>query len=179
LQNVNAMGEEANAKINLAFDQKDSVREIKAVITKTDADGKIIPVPKVEVKVYVKRTFSLLPIEGENLKTDESGEATVVFPNDIPGDTVGNLTVIARVEDNDELGELEASKVVKWGVPVIENHIVMRRALWASGANAPIPLVITVCTIIAGVWGIIIYIFVQLIKIKKIGIYETKNQSQI
>jgi len=171
----NIFAEEASPKIDLNLSQKDSVGEVKVVITKTDAEGKIIPVPKVEVKVYVQRTFSLLPVEGDNLTTDEEGIATVEFPKDIPGDADGNVTVIAKVEDNDELGELEASKVAKWGVPVIENQIVMRRALWGAAANAPLPLVLVVCSILAGVWGIIIYIVYQLFKIKKIGVYETKN----
>src|SRR6266702_2022082 len=97
-KNIFAEDGEANANISLTVSQKESVREVKAIITKTDAIGKIIPVQKVEVKIYVKRSFSLLPIEGENLTTDENGEASVNFPKDIPGDSIGNLIVIAKVE---------------------------------------------------------------------------------
>ena len=85
--------------------------------------------------VYVKKSFGLLPIEGDNLTTDENGEATVNFPADLPGDASGNVTVIAKVEDNDELGNLETAKSVKWGSPVSNMQTLDIRTLWASGKN--------------------------------------------
>src|SRR4051794_32957454 len=119
MQHVFAQDSSSNAstaKITLSFLGKDSSRQVTATLTKADGSGKDTAVKSVDVHFYVYRSFGLLPIEGDNLTTDESGEATVDFPNDIPGDKSGNVTVIAKVEDNDELGNLETRKTVQWGV---------------------------------------------------------------
>ena len=128
---------EAKAAIKISCLKGDSLNQVKATVTKLDSAGTVIPAKDVEVHVYVKKSFGLLPIEGDNLTTDENGEATVDFPADLPGDASGNVTVIAKVEDNDELGNLETAKSVKWGSPVSNMHIRDIRTLWASGKNAP------------------------------------------
>ncbi len=158
-----------DAKIIMSFSEKDSVRTVNCLITKAGEDGVQAPLKGVDVKVYVKRSFSLLPIEGENLTTDESGMASVEFPKDIPGDTEGKLTIIAKVEDNDEVGELEASEAVKWGTVLKPDESFSRRALWQTAANAPLPLVIFVTSMIALVWGIIFYIIYMMFVINKLG----------
>jgi hypothetical protein len=156
-------------KIKMSFSEKDSVRTVNCLITKAGEDGVQAPMKGVDVKVYVKRAFSLLPVEGENLTTDESGMASVEFPNDIPGDAEGKLTVIAKVEDNDEAGELEASEAVKWGTVLLPDESFSRRALWQNAANAPLPLVIFVTSMVALVWGVIIYIVYLMFVINKAG----------
>ena len=171
----NAFGQDSSstgtAKITLAFGEQDSLKEITATVTQADATGKETAVKDVDVHFYVKKSFGLLPLEGDFTTTDESGKATVEFPNDLPGDASGNVTVIAKVEDNDELGELETSQTMKWGVPATA-HEAPQRALWASGENAPLPLVIMVTSMVVGVWGVIFYICYQLIVIKRAGKYR-------
>lgn len=161
------------AKITLSFLGKDSLKQVTATLTKPDGNGKDTAVKGVEIHFYIYRSFGLLPIEGDNLTTDENGAATVDFPNDIPGDKYGNVTVIAKVEDNDELGNIESKKTVQWGRPLTTEQTAQPRALWASGNNAPWPLVITVTTMVAIVWGVIFYIIIQLIAIKKARTVET------
>ncbi len=160
---------EAKAAIKISCLKGDSLNQVKATVTKLDSAGTVIPAKDVEVHVYVKKSFGLLPIEGDNLTTDENGEATVDFPADLPGDASGNVTVIAKVEDNDELGNLETAKSVKWGIPVSNVQTLDIRTLSASGRYAPWPLVIIVTGLVGIVWGVIIYIFYQLIVIKKSG----------
>jgi hypothetical protein len=160
-------------KITLSFLGKDSARQVKATLTKPDANGNDTAVKGVDIHFYVYRSFGLLPIEGDNLTTDENGEVIVDFPNDIPGDKSGNVIVVAKVEDNDELGDIEAKKTVRWGISVNKEQTVGVRALWSSGNNAPWPLVITVTAMVAIVWGIVVYIILQLVAIKRAGRYET------
>jgi hypothetical protein len=167
---------EDKSKISISFSMKDSLRQATALVTKADSSGKETPVKGVEVLFYVKKSFGLLPLEGDNLTTNDNGEATVDFPGDIPGDSFGNVTVIAKVEDNEEVGSLETMQTVKWGKPVVNKEILNQRALWASGKNAPIPLVIIVTGMIAGAWAVIIYIIILLFQIKKSGKHEIENQ---
>lgn len=151
------------AKISLGFVEIGSVKQVKATVTK--ADG--VALKGVEVHFFIKKSFGLLPVGDGAATTDENGEALADFPIDIPGDATGNVTVIAKIEENDQTGELETSKAINWAVPTTIDHSDPKRALWASADNAPIPLVITVTSIVALVWGVIFYILYQLIAVKR------------
>lgn len=158
----------AKAVIRLSVLDKDTVKQVTATVVKTNANGKETLVKGVEVHFYAERSYNPLPIGGDVQTTDETGSVTIDFPKDLPGDSAGNVTVIARIEADDNLGDLEAKKVVKWGIPV-SNKTSNQRALWASGANAPIPLVLTVTGMLLLVWGVIFYVIAQLFRIKKLG----------
>jgi hypothetical protein len=152
-----------DAQITLTFQEKDSVKQAKAVVTKNHT-----PLKGVDVLFAIKKSFGSLPL-GDAVTTDESGEAVADFPTDIPGDPSGNVTVTAKVDENDQTGELLATKSSNWGVPTDVKNTIDRRALWASAANAPIPLVVTVVSIVALVWGTIFYIVFQLVAISRFG----------
>ncbi len=160
------------AKITLSFVVQDSIKQVKATVVKTGANGTEAPVKGADVLFFIKKSFGLLPVGDAAVTTDENGEALAEFPIDIPGDQSGNVTVIAKIEDNEQTGALETSKVSNWGVAVSSEHSDPKRALWASADNAPIPLVITVTSIVALVWGTIFYIMFQLIAVKRAGKLE-------
>ncbi|MEX6688502.1 hypothetical protein QTN47_13395 [Danxiaibacter flavus] len=161
----------SSAKIALDFVTQDSINQVKATVTNPDANGKDTAVKGADVHFFIKKSFGLLPI-GDAVSTDDNGEALAEFPMDIPGDQSGNVTVIAKIEDNEQVGNLETSKVTNWAVPTKTDHGDPKRALWASADNAPIPLVVTVTSIVALVWGTIFYILFQLAAIKKAGKLE-------
>nr|MBK9650408.1 hypothetical protein [Bacteroidota bacterium] len=161
--------EESNTgkyKLEMSFLKEDSINKVKAVITSSDTSG-TSKIKDVEVKFYAKKSFGLLPLGEEGATTDDNGEVTIDFPADLPGDEQGNVQVLARVEDNDDLGELEATGDTKWGIPPTKDLSFQKRALWATGANAPLPLVISITAMVAGVWGVIAYIVLLLFKIPK------------
>jgi hypothetical protein len=160
------------AKITLSFAEKDSVKQVTAKLTNGDT-----VVKGIDIHFYAKKSFGLLPLEGDNKTTDENGEAGVDFPTDLPGDASGIVTVIARVEDDDKLGNVEAVKTINWGVPAKVESTEPARALWSSGNNAPWPLTITVTSLVAVVWGIIFYMLYQLIAIKKEGRYKIEKDT--
>lgn len=160
------------AKITLDFVVVDSINQVKATVTNQDANGKDTAVKAADVHFFIKKSFGLLPIGDAAVTTDDNGEALAEFPMDIPGDQSGNVTVIAKIEDNEQIGNIEASKAINWAVPTSGDHADPKRALWASADNAPIPLVVTVTSIVALVWGTIFYIMFQLAAIKKAGKLE-------
>jgi hypothetical protein len=160
------------AKIIISFAEKDSVKQVTAKLTNGDT-----VVKGIDIHFYVKKSFGLLPLEGTSTTTDENGEASVDFPTDLPGDVSGNVVVVARVEDDDKLGNVEATKPINWGVPAKVESTVPARALWSSGNNAPWPLTITVISIVAVVWGIIFYMLYQLVSIKKEGRYKIEKDT--
>jgi hypothetical protein len=157
------------AVMEMNLEEEDSIRWIRILISSTDETGEMIPAAEVEVKIVVKRLFGLLPI-GEGIEsTDEEGNIDMEFPQNIPGDKDGNLTVIAKVEDHDEFGNLEIRKSVAWGVPVTPNDEEIIGELWSSRENPPWYLLFIVNSILAGTLGTLVYILFQLISIKKLG----------
>lgn len=142
------------------------------------------PIPEQELHFYAKRFFSLLPVDNEgetppNLTTDENGTVTIKFPDDIPGDTKGNLVAVVRLEDADPYANLMTTQTVKWGIPLKIDHEAEARALWATRENTPIWLLVFVNAMIAGVWLTILYVVIGMFRIKKIGKKATNlNQSE-
>ena len=157
----------SDAKINIDYFGKDSIKTATATLTEWK-DTAYVPVSGVEMKLSIKRAFSLFSFGGEGLTTDKSGNVSADLPLDIPGEPGGKITIVASVIDNDTYGSLESTKKVEWSVLPKTNEEI-GRTLWSRGNNAPISLVIISCSIIAVIWGILIYLVFQLFKIKKIS----------
>lgn len=139
------------------------------IITTKAADQSGMPIEDLELYYFVKRTFSLLPIGDPFNSTDENGIIEVKFPNDLPGDTEGNVIIVVKILESDLYNDqtLEVSK--NWGIPtVIEDPKTEKRSLWAAAANAPISLIVIVTSMIIAVWYIIFYIIFKLYKISRI-----------
>jgi hypothetical protein len=154
-----------NAKVLLSFSEENDSKIITAVAT--DQEGQAIE--DLELYFYVKRTFSLLPIGDIFNSTDENGIVEIEFPNDLPGDTEGNVDIVVKIIEAELYNDLTLETTKKWGVPVaLFDQQDEKRSLWAAAANAPITLVISVSFLIIVVWYIIWYIIFKLYKISKI-----------
>jgi hypothetical protein len=161
----------AESKIEISSFIEDSVMYLKAKVVKGDETGEFIPVEDADLKFYVKRDYGFLPLTESNLSTDEDGEVILEFPFIIPGNSDGELTFVARLEDNEDLGMVESYLIEQWGTPTIITHT-HQRALWASRMNAPIWVILVVNSILLGIWLTIMYIVYQLYIIRKIGSHE-------
>lgn len=155
------------AVLSLTFNKKDTVRECRVTVI---AEGK--GVKDAPVKVYVKRLFGLLPVKEVN--TDKSGSAIIVLPNDIPGDAYGMITVVAKIEDDENLMNVSVSKDINWGIPLPANDLRTERALSASGGRTPIPFIVASLLIIAGVWATLIYAVLAVFRMRKISSLSKK-----
>jgi hypothetical protein len=127
-------------------------------------DGERIPVTDEDIYVFVPRMFSLLSV-GEGYFED--GVADVEFPDDVPGDEHGALTVIARFDDHWQFANVEKRIDTKWGVPSSHDIAETHRALWTQ--IAPRWMVVTLTIMLAGVWGHYIFAVVSIIRVKRIG----------
>lgn len=126
-------------------------------------NGRKIPVKGEVVQVYVTRMFSLLPL-GE-VTLDDSGSGSLDFPSDLPGDKEGNLTVIAKIEENPAYGNLEKRQNIKWGKIETSKIPSGHRALWTK--TAPRWMIYTLTILLAGVWGHYMYTIICIIRIKR------------
>jgi len=135
-------------------------------------NGEWLPAKDVELKIAIKRSLGNLPIgDEETYTTDSTGIVIAEFKRDsLPGDEKGNLILIARTEDNESYGNIFGEKIVAWGKSTkIDNSFFNKRALWATGFRAPFWLLGLASCIIIGVWGTLVYLIIQLLKIKKLG----------
>jgi len=127
-------------------------------------EGEEVPVADEDIYVFVPRMFSLLSV-GEGYFED--GEAMVEFPDDIPGDEHGKLTVIGRFEDHWQFANVEKRIETSWGIPSSHEVAETHRALWTQ--VAPRWMIITLTIMLLGVWGHYVYAIVSLFRIKKAG----------
>jgi hypothetical protein len=132
-----------------------------------------VPVKDIEMKLGVKRLNGNLSIGDKDTYTaDSTGISSAPFIRDsIPGDQKGIITLVAEVDDNDTYGNLVIEKAVNWGKPIApQKDFFTQRTLWARGSEAPVWLLITVGAIAIGIWGTILYLVMQIVKIKKLGV---------
>jgi hypothetical protein len=154
------------AKIRLFFNIEDSLRILKVTATQRNEKGAEVAIPKETVIIYVPRLFSLLKI-GE-IALDENGTGTLEFPKAIVGDTLGNLVVLAKIEENDKYGYAQGGNVINWGVhKQYYAAEVPSRELWTP--IAPLWMIITLLIMLAGVWAHYMYAVYELIMIKRLS----------
>ncbi len=157
-----------DVNLQMEFSLVDSVRTIKLKANVNDK-GVEKPVSGESVSVYVPRMFSLLPVGEGTL--DENGEAQVEFPAGLPGDKDGNLTIMARFEENPSFGNVERSLNINWGAPKSSPGSTTHRALWTK--TAPRWMIITLSVLLTGVWGHYLFAIISLIRIK----FESRKDS--
>ena len=153
----------------IILNTNDETKLITGKIEKKTTDG-WLPVEEVEMKFFIKRLFSRLTLGDDTYSTDKEGKAEVEFDYVVPGDNQGLIRLGCMVEDHDEFGNVFAYGNVKWGLPLIDDNTAFeKRSLWATRDRTPWWLLIFPNLIILGVWGLIGYLVVQIIKIKKLA----------
>ncbi|MFN8242684.1 MAG: hypothetical protein U0X40_01410 [Ferruginibacter sp.] len=150
------------ARLEITPVKEDSLLSVTVKLTDL-ADGKETPVDKTTVGVYVKRSFFPLKL-GEGT-TDETGTATIEIPQQLPGDARGNITLMARLDENELYGNMEATVTQPWGVAVSDKIVEQPRALWS--AHPPIWMLITFIILMGTVWGHYLVIVIQLYRLRK------------
>lgn len=154
-----------DANVSLSFVDGDESNKI--IATATDINGE--PIEELDLYFYVKRTFSNLPFGDVFNTTDEDGIVQVEFPNDLPGDHEGNVTILVKIMESDQYNDLTIETKKNWGIPTEQlDQIEEKRSLWAAAANAPIVLVVSISIMIFSIWFINCYIIYVLFKISKI-----------
>lgn len=149
-------------KIEIAFIEIDSIKVVHAKAYETGIEGGRIPLEETDIKFYVPGSFSLYTI-GEG--SFEKGICEINFPVTMPGDSIGNLTIIARIEESDDFGNVEARAVKDWGV--VREPVIIKSNRGLGDTDAPLWMVYTLLVLLSIVWIHYIYVFVVIYMIKK------------
>jgi hypothetical protein len=150
------------ARLEIVPVKADSLLTVQVKLVDIGA-GTVKPVPGTVLGIYVKRLFYPLKV-GEGT-TDENGVASVEIPNNLPGDTIGNITLLAKLEEHELYGNLEAGVTQKWGIAVSDKLIEQPRALWSE--HPPIWMIVTFIVLMTIVWGHYFVIIYELIRLRK------------
>lgn len=162
--------------LEMTLEEIDSVKTITLKATHLAETGEIIPVPEEDVYIFVTRMFSMLSIAEDWL--DEEGEISIEFPDDLQGDSIGMVTIVAMFQDHSIYGNVENRQTIQWGIPTDHSIPESFRALWTQ--YAPNWMVITLSILLLGVWSHYFFVIFKLVLVKRKGKEEMiKNHHSV
>ena len=163
-------GEVAITKAKLKIDTADG-RVVHASLLAL-IDSVWTPISETEVQLGIKRLDANLGLnETLAYTTDSLGAVTAEFKRDsLPGDAKGNLVLVASVVDNENYGNLTAEIIVPWGKYYSYESKFNERTLFARRGLTPLWLELLAYAIVAAVWTVIIYLILQIKKLKRLGV---------
>lgn len=158
---------DVNLEMTLSEDEGKKMVTLTASLPSPDGP---VPVAGEEISVYVTSMFSLLPVATGTFEAD--GTVVLIFPDDLPGDSNGDLIVIGRFNDHYLYGNVEKRELMHWGTPVVKTPPAYR-SLWST--LAPRWMIITLSIMLLGVWGHYTFVIISLIRIRKNGKQSVKS----
>jgi len=150
-------------KMEISFFQQEDVKMVNVKAFELIKEDQWVPVEDLEVQFYVPRTFSLLKVGKATLT---NGSASLEFPTTIPGNQLGYLAIVAKIEDNELYGNVEVSGTINWGKPLPPVKV-MKRGL--GDTNAPLWMVYTLIVLLSLVWFHYMYIIFSVFRIRHLG----------
>ncbi|MCY1721202.1 cytochrome c [Prolixibacteraceae bacterium Z1-6] len=162
------------AYIQPEFDYGDEVLSELAMALSYDAnvDKLVVKVTSngemksgIKVSAAVKGLFGKYILENE--ETNETGIAYFNVDRKMPGDEEGNLTVQVRAQEGYSIKKTE--QTMQLVEPTVKTDLIAGRHLWSKALKAPIWLIVVFNLIVSCIWGIIIYIIIGLVRLKKVS----------
>ena len=142
------------------------LKKISAVVT-GKKDSVVKPLEGLELLLYAKRFLGKLQID-EPKTTNQKGEAYFEYKDSLPGDTAGNIVFIVKL-NAEGLSDLKQEKSIKAGKLLKAKSLIDTRAMWTVRSKAPIWLIAIFTSVVIGVWLVLLFIVMQIVKLKKIG----------
>ena len=152
-----------DANIDAKLVTKDSVNFITATLFDKKTNS---PISDVILTTQIQRLFRPLKFGDEFNSTDENGTISVIVEEGIPG-VNGNLAIEVVLNDSDDYGTVKAIVNAPIGTPIVDESTFDQRTMWSPRNKTPLFLLIFPNLLIFGIWGIIIYLFINLFKISK------------
>ena len=142
---------------------KDSINYVNGTLKDTATDSVL---SDRLLNVQVQRLFRPLKIGEEFNSTDEDGTIIVPVEEGIPG-VDGILTFEVVLQDSDDYGTVKALLKAPIGKPIKDESTFDERTMWSPRNKTPLFLLIFPNLLILGIWGLIVYLIINLFKISK------------
>lgn len=156
-----------DSRLELSFNQKSAGRTITVKAFEIRDEEEDLPLSEEDVYIFVPTLFGDMQIGRSSL---EDGVCQIEFPSDLPGDSVGDLEIIAKIIDSEVYGEVVKTENIPWGKPKPIYQIEEtseKGKLWTY--NAPLWMVITLSILLIGVWSHFGFVIYKMYKINKEG----------
>lgn len=149
--------------LELNLKEVDSTRVVQVYAFTKDSLGNKNPVSETDVVISVGSMLAKMKLEESTI---EGGTFEFEFPEGIPGDVDGNVSIYSIIEDHDDFGNVTKMKTINWGIlnKQPKEHANM---LWTHAA--PLWMYIVLTIMLVGVWVNYVYTIFHLIKLKKEG----------
>ena len=161
--------------LNIFYKPGDTLITLSALAVKEDQK---VPVTDAGVRLFVERTFGTLQIDDEKI-TGKDGLAVFRIPDDLPGDTAGNVKLSARFADEEIFGSVAKDTVLQAALKITPVSLVAERAMWNNVRKAPVWVILTYTIGMLLVWGFILLVLLKLRDIYIIGkvtLNDTENE---
>ncbi|MCK5637582.1 MAG: hypothetical protein KAH67_02645 [Flavobacteriaceae bacterium] len=152
-----------DAQIKAKLITKDSTNYITATLIDSETKN---PIVDESLTVQVQRLINPLRIGEEFNNTDDEGSILVPIEEGIPG-VDGNLALEIVLNESDDYGTIKAIVNAPIGTVIVDESTFDQRTMWSSRNKTPIFLLIFPNLLIFGIWGLIVYLFINLFKLSK------------
>lgn len=152
-----------DANINAKLISEEGVNTISATLVDSKSNE---PIADTDLKVQVQRLFRPLTLGEEFNTTDADGTIVVEIRKDIPG-LDGKLNLEVVLKESEEYGTVKSIIEANIGVPIVDKSTFDSRNLWGSRSKAPIILLVALNILLFGIWGILLYLSYNLVRINK------------
>jgi len=150
-----------NLFLDLNLAEIDSVKTVTVKAYLLDSIGNQIPVDEAYINIYIQGMLAKMKIKDGTIK---NGKFEYAFATNIPGDSNGNITFLAMIEDSDDFGYVTQKNTIDWGV-MNKRANDSEHKLWSKAG--PIWMYVVLTFLLVGVWANYIYTIVNLFKIKR------------
>lgn len=157
-------------KVDFAYD---AAKNTVTVSLKAHEKSGVVILKNAEVGLFITRYFGKLQVE-KAIKTDDKGMATFQLGDKLPGDKLGDIELVAKVND-DNYGEVEGQQKFRIGIPTDVPGLTSHRAIWGTLKNAPIWIICLYLTGVIAFLSLLTYLLLSLKKINEAG--KNKQQS--
>jgi len=154
-----------DVKLSILYNEEKNQIELNVSGKK---DSIFIPISNAEASVFIKRYFGNMKM-GESKLTNEQGKAFFEILSGIPGDSLGNVEFVAKLDDSETYGEVKTSNIYKAGIISKHENVLDERSMFNISRKAPLWLIITYIAGVLAVWGVIGMVAMMLLKLKKLS----------
>jgi len=154
-------------RIDFSLDYSDEKETITATVLDVSGE-KSMPIVGAEVALYVKRYFGNISV-GETQTTNNSGRVTFKPEKPFPQDVNDSIKYILQLTNEELYQGAKKEFLLQAGKDIQRKSLRAQRAMWNTAWRAPAWLIVTYLAAVIFVWSIIIYVLLELRKLKKIG----------
>jgi len=129
-----------------------------------DANAEYVPLLNTIVNISSKTAFGSLKI-GET-QTNDQGRAIYTIPENTMGDEEGNISIVVSLSEEYEAAAVILDKAMVGKQKEVPG-LIRKGVLWSTNNNVSLWVLISYLLSAGGAWMVIIYVILQIVKIKK------------